>query len=156
MIVGITGHQDIPEDSLESVEEGIAQTLARFIRPIGLSSLAAGADQIFAKNVLRVGGRLHVILPCKGYEGTFSDSEALDRFRELLTRAERVEELGYDHPSEEAFFDAGRRIVDLSDVLVAVWDGHEARGKGGTADIVRYAKGKRVGVVVIWPPCVSR
>ena len=156
MIVGITGHQDIPYDALEAVEEGIAQELARFIGPIGLSSLAAGADQIFAKNILRIGGRLHVILPCKGYEGTFSDKEALSCFRELLTRAERVEELEYDHPSEEAFLDAGRRIVDLADVLVAVWDGREARGKGGTADIVRYARAKRIKIAVIWPPSASR
>lgn len=156
MIVGITGHQDIPHDALEAVKEGIAQALARFTGPIGLSSLATGADQIFAKNVLQIGGRLHVILPCEGYDSTFSDKEALDCFRKLLTRAERVEKLEYNHPSEEAFLDAGRRIVDLSDVLMAVWDGGEAKGKGGTADIVRYAKTKGIEVVMIWPPGVSR
>jgi len=156
MMVGITGHQNIPDDALEFVKEGIAQALARFIGPIGLSSLAAGADQIFAKTVLQVGGRLHVILPCEGYDSTFSDKESLNCFRKLLVRAERVEKLEYNHPSEEAFLYAGRRIVDLSDILMAVWDGREARGKGGTADIIRYAREKRIEVVVVWPSSISR
>jgi hypothetical protein len=46
--------------------------------------------------------------------------------------------------------------VDLSDLLIAVWDGKEAKGKGGTADIVRYARERDTEVVVLWPPGGSR
>jgi hypothetical protein len=42
--------------------------------------------------------------------------------------------------TEKAFFDAGKYIVDSIDILFAVWDGKEAAGLGGTADIVTYAK----------------
>jgi len=31
------------------------------------------------------------------------------------------------------------RVVDLADLLIAVWDGKPARGPGGTADVVAYA-----------------
>jgi hypothetical protein len=34
-------------------------------------------------------------------------------------------------------------VADQCDALVAVWDGQPARGRGGTADIVAYARKKR-------------
>jgi hypothetical protein len=40
---------------------------------------------------------------------------------------------------EDAYARAGHAIVDASDVLVALWDGKPARGRGGTAEIVQYA-----------------
>lgn len=157
MMVGITGHQDIPDDALAFVKDGIARTLSRCGGDLtGLSCLAAGADQLFAEAVLLNGGRLHVIIPCDEYDTTFKDEESLNRFRHLLARAELVEQLEHGRPSQDAFFDAGRRIVKLSHVLVAVWDGCEVRGKGGTADIVGYGREQQVEVVVIWPSGVVR
>src|SRR6266850_2059881 len=64
----------------------------------------------------------------------------LEKFRLLLQRAETVEKLPFHKPSEDAFFAAGRRVVENSDILLAVWDGKPAKGKGGTADIVEYAR----------------
>ena len=59
-------------------------------------------------------------------------------------------------PSEAAFLAAGRLVVERSDVLAAVWDGKPARGSGGTADVVDYAKELRREVVVIWPEGLER
>jgi len=39
---------------------------------------------------------------------------------------------------------------------VAVWDGKPARGVGGTADIVSYARQKGVPVAVLWPDGAAR
>ena len=47
-------------------------------------------------------------------------------------------------------------MVDRSERLVAVWDGKPARGIGGTADIVSYARQKGVPVVVLWPEGATR
>jgi hypothetical protein len=47
--------------------------------------------------------------------------------------------LAFASPSEQAFWTAGRQIVDGSDLLIAIWDGQEARGLGGTGDVVSYA-----------------
>jgi len=156
MRVGITGHQNIPDEALGFIENGIVQIINKFPMLIGVSSLAVGTDQMFASLILQFGGRLHVILPCEGYDRTFSDIDTLNRFKHLLSKAEYVEKLEYTQPSEEAFLNAGRRIVDLSDFLVAVWDGQKARGKGGTGDIVYYAKQKGIKIAVIWPDGVIR
>ena len=157
MIVGVTGHQDIPDAALAFVEQGITQVLRRLGSEFtGISPLAAGADQLFAEIVLRLGGRLHVVIPCEKYETTFVDSQTLHRFRELLEKAAIIETLKHARPSEKAFLDAGRRIVEFSQVLIAVWDGREARGKGGTANIVCYARKRRIEVVVVWPLGIVR
>ena len=151
-MIGVTGHQRIPTEAVDFVEEGIVDTLSAYGSDlVGVSSLAAGADQMFAGIVLRLGGRLHVIIPCDKYETTFSDDRALQLFRYYHDQAEKVEKLPYEAPTEEAFLRAGYRVVDSSQTLVAIWDGEGSRGKGGTADIVGYARSHGVDVVVVWP-----
>jgi hypothetical protein len=83
---------------------------------------------------------LHAVIPCYGYEGTFASQDDLRHFLALRKSAAILETLNYPEPSEEAFLAAGHRVVELSDLLIAVWDGKVARGKGGTADIVGYAR----------------
>ena len=157
MRIGVTGHQEIPAGALEYVARGINEVLD-VVKDglVGVSSLAAGADQMFASMVLERGGRLEIILPSSGYETTFSRSEDLRRFHSLLARATTVETLGFAEPSEEAYLAAGCRVVDLSEVLLAVWDGEPAKGKGGTGDIVQYAKSRGTQVKVVWPTGVAR
>ncbi len=40
----------------------------------------------------------------------------------------------------DAFYQVGRYTVDNCDILIAVWNGKPAAGKGGTAAIVKYAR----------------
>ncbi|MGH9896195.1 MAG: hypothetical protein ACREA0_30225 [bacterium] len=139
------------------VENGIARIVdSARAGLIGVSSLAAGADQMFAGKVLQAGGTLHLIIPSRGYEATFDNRRDLDNFLSLSRRASRIEMLEYPEPSEEAFLAAGRRVVDTCDVLVAVWDGQPAKGLGGTADIVQYARRQGISVEVVWPVGVAR
>ena len=106
--------------------------------------------------MLQLSWKLNVVIPCLHYDTTFTDEETLNRFRSLLAKANSVETLRHPLPTEEAYLDAGRHIVDLSQALVAVWDGRKAKGKGGTADIVRYARERNVDVTVVWPPGLVR
>ncbi|HXI22241.1 MAG TPA: hypothetical protein VNG71_00095 [Pyrinomonadaceae bacterium] len=157
MRLGISGHQDISRE----VAAYVRPILIRLVNEqkdnvVGVSSLAAGADQLFATVILEHGGSVHSIIPSHGYERTFKDPESLDQFKSLLARAQKIETLDYPEPSEEAFLDAGRHVVDNSDLLIAVWDGQPAAGKGGTADIVDYARRRGVEMIVVWPPGVSR
>lgn len=157
MRIGVTGHQDIPAGALEYVTQGINEMLDGVKDGlVGVSSLAVGADQMFASLVLERGGRLEIILPSSGYEATFSRPEDLRRFHSLLARATTVETLSFAEPSEEAYLAAGYRVADLSEVLLAVWDGEPAKGKGGTGDIVQYAKSRGAQVNVVWPAGVAR
>lgn len=154
--VGISGHQVLPEVALDPVLTGLRDVVAQAGPAlVGVSSLAAGTDQLFARQVLDAGGRLHVVLPCQGYAATL---ETADRaaYHEMLQHAATVETLPFPEPSEEAFYAAGRRVVDLCQQLVAVWDGQPARGLGGTADVVAYARQLGRDVRVIWPVGVSR
>ncbi len=155
--IGVTGHQDIPSEALSFIRKGIADVLNRSGKQTkGISSLAAGADQLFAETLLKSGGQLHAVIPCHGYEKTFSEQTNLDCFIDLLNKADIIETLDNPAPSEEAFLEAGHRMVDLSDLLIAVWDGKIAKGKGGTADIVDYAREHGREVAVLWPAGVTR
>lgn len=156
-IVGCTGHQNIPQEAIPYVRDAIRAELRRLnvVDLTGVCSLAAGGDQMFAQAVLDSGGQLDVIIPSSYYEKTF-DSAGVAQYRRLLRRAAKSRTLNWPEPSDDAFLDAGQHVADSADVLIAVWDGHEARGRGGTADIVRYAKQRGKPTIVIWPEGIQR
>jgi hypothetical protein len=114
------------------------------------TSLAAGADQLVARAVLHEGGSIHAIVPSANYEATL-DGDDLIAYNELLGEADQVTQLDFREPSEEAYWAAGKEIVDRSDLLIAIWDGKPARGLGGTGDVVNYARSRGKSVHVIWP-----
>jgi hypothetical protein len=154
MRVGITGHQKLASiEKWDWVTKIMLQELRALAMPFtGISCLAMGADQCFAKCVLEVGGKLAVILPFDDYERIFTASESLRLYHHLLQCAETVDVLAkVSGDDEEAFLIAGRRVVEMSDLLFAVWDGLPAKGKGGSGDIVHYALCRNVQVLHINP-----
>ncbi len=147
MMVGITGHQDL--GSAEDVAWVTRELRAIVARPdltSGVMSLAVGADQLFAALLSEQGKPFIVVQPCLQYESTFQRTEDLASYRALLDTASRVVVMPFVEPSEEAFWEAGKYVVDTSDYIVAVWNGQPARGLGGTGDVVRYCleQGKTV------------
>jgi hypothetical protein len=155
-VVGVTGHQRLSAGTRTLVKAAIEEGLAQLDSPPGVCSLATGADQIFAEAILKAGQPLEVVIPCAGYERTFTTSAAAETYHRLLSQATSVVRLPFVEPSEDAFFAAGRAVVERCTVLMAVWDGEPAAGLGGTADVVAYAR--RVGreVRIIWPIGASR
>jgi hypothetical protein len=154
--IGVTGHQKIPEVAQSYAREGIRKLLEKLNGPLtGLSSLAAGADQIFGREILGHNGQLWVVVPSKSYQSTLTGDD-LVAYRELLARATSVTHLDFSRPSEAAYDAAGRWIVENCDELVAIWDGQPARGLGGTGDVVAYAKEVGRTVHIFWPPGVVR
>jgi len=153
MRVGITGHQRIDNpNKWEWVEQEIDGVLSRLpTPPIGITSLAIGADQLFARSVLRHSGTLEVIVPFADYERTFTDSWTKFEYNDLLRVASRVDVLVQTGSDEEAYFTAGKLVVDRSDFVIAVWNGRPAKGLGGTADIVLYAHERGRAVVHLNP-----
>ncbi len=144
MRIGITGHQRLKDPSgWDWVQAQIDSFLNLSNKPlIGVTSLAIGADQHFAEAVLRHGGVIEAVIPFEGYELKF-DGKDRQQYLRLLNLASKVNVLPKIGTDEEAYFEAGKRIVDDVDVLVAVWDGKPAAGLGGTADVVNYARQKR-------------
>lgn len=155
--IGITGHQNVPQAAAELLKLRLNQLLPEVEQPLeALSSLAAGADQLFVQHVLSLGGRLIAIIPSAGYEATFKNPVDKQEYLRLKSMANRVETLPFDLPTEEAFYAAGRRIAEEADWLVAVWDGAPSRGLGGTADVVKYANQLNKRVEVVWPDGLVR
>ncbi|QXT34853.1 hypothetical protein KV697_13820 [Sphingomonas sanguinis] len=136
----MSGHQERDGADWQWTGEALEGLLVGLPCPIeGWSSLAIGADQLFAETVLRMGGSLTTVVPGEWYEECYGTPQALARYRDLLGRGDVVALGGFE--GEEAFLQAGRRIVEETDLLVAIWDGRPARGRGGTGDIVEYALG---------------
>ena len=108
------------------------------------SSLAEGADRIVAHLVPAHADRLVVVLPLEAqdYRDDFATQESRREFDELLASSELVDVTGPDEDGtrESAYERAGLGIVERCHVLLALWDGEPARGRGGTAEIVRAAR----------------
>jgi hypothetical protein len=132
------------------VEEAVSRELDATTRPlVVVTSLAIGADQLVARLGAARGATVHAVLPFANIERTFAE-EDLPAYRRLLSQAS-TEVLVTPGTDEDAYLAAGRRVAELSDIMIAVWDGMPAKGKGGTADIVGYAMEFGVPVVHINP-----
>lgn len=149
--IGVTGHRDIPAEARDHVRAVMRAALCGHDGSMeALSSLAVGADQLFADIALDCGAELTVVIPSGDYADGFTDPGELARFQQLRGRAAREIQLAFPHSTDEAYYAAGAYIADNCDRLLAVWDGCPARGLGGTADIVSYARDRGKPVTVIW------
>jgi len=153
MRVGITGHQRLDEPANWAwVRKEMDRVLVSLPRPlIGISSLAIGADQVFANAVLERGGTLEVIVPFVGYESTFSEQHDRQAYLCFLASASRVDVLERDRTDQESYFASGKIMIDRSELVIAVWNGKPALGFGGTGDIVANALEHNKRVVQINP-----
>jgi len=119
---------------------------------VAVSSLAEGADRLVARELLaEPGSRLEVVLPLArtDYVRDFQDAGSRREFRHLLELASQVRSAPRHLTRDEAYEWAGRQVVDRCDALIAVWDGEPPRGRGGTAEIVRYARVCGVPLAVV-------
>lgn len=147
MNIGVTGHQNLISIKVKKwVQKSLSEYLSKYDGIVGFSCLAEGADQVFAEEILKKGFNLVAIIPSHNYEKSFSNKSARVNFNNLLLRSSNIINLSFKNPSEEAYWEAGKTIVDSSDLVLAIWNGKEAEGLGGTGDIVKYAmsKGKTI------------
>jgi hypothetical protein len=139
-----------------------------------ISPLARGADRLAARTAVELGYKLFVPMPFAKteYEKDFTGcnethseeapltaAEDLAEFRDLLAcasahlaldgaRDTEATTAGDDTLVGRSYEFVGRFVVRHSDLLIAVWDGKASNGRGGTADIIRYAA--NAGVPVWW------
>ncbi|WP_395659926.1 hypothetical protein [Nocardioides sp.] len=155
--VGVSGHRQLADPA------AVAAAVDRVLDRVGtgrdlvaVSSLAEGADRIVAARVLARGGRLEAVLPLPAddYATDFVDAGSRAEFADLLAAADLATVVPPDpaDPSREAAYArAGTAVLEACDVLLALWDGAAARGRGGTAEVVAEAReaGRRVEVVPV-------
>lgn len=153
LVIGVTGHRDIPAEDVPTLEKSVEAFLLEIKQshpssPLLLvSALAEGADRLAARVALSLGIGLGVILPMDRleYEKDFTTRESKAEFAELLEAASfavaaQTSSAG-DRPTDEgqrvlAYRAAGIEISGHGQMLLALWDGNHNGKIGGTADIV--------------------
>ena len=143
-VVGFTGHRQLNNQA--GVERVIREILTSLrteegVEWLALSSVAAGSDVLFARSALALGMGWEVVLPLPAAEfrRDFGETEWKD-VEALLAQSEYIRIIGERGQREYAYLDGGMETVNHCDVLLGVWDGEPSRGRGGTADIVAYAR----------------
>lgn len=145
--VGVAGHRALQK----TVEHWVARELgALFLylahaasdeqAPRAVSSLAVGADQLFAKAALSHGVSLDVVLPFARFVEDFPEGPKRDAYEHLLSAAESTTCLPWNGRSNGAYLAGGLWVVDHCDILIAIWNGEKAAGVGGTGDVVGYCR----------------
>ena len=156
--IGITGHSNLTAETMLLVGDGIQGVLADYPVDdlVGVSCLARGADQVFARVVLDAGGRLEVVLPAADYRERKVKPDNAAEFDDLIGRASRVHTMPFSVSNREAYMAASEHVLEGVDALVAVWDGGPSGGQGGTADVIAAARGRGLPVTVVWPEHAAR
>ena len=151
--IGATGHRLLIDH--EKISAGIETALRRIEAlhsPSTLtvvSSLAQGADCLIATHVIkRTDARLIVPLPLPvdDYLRDFTSQDDARVFRDLLARADEVIQLPPASSREASYEAAGAYVLNNCDVLLTIWDGQLAQGKGGTGYVVEHARQLRMPV----------
>jgi hypothetical protein len=154
--IAISGHRGLPGPTADLVDEAIRAALAEHAPDVtGLSCLADGADQIFARAVTDLGGKLEVIIPASEYRAGLP-AAAQPGYDRLFALATATHRMPFTESTSQAHMEASKAMIDQADALYAVWDGQPARAYGGTADVVSYAREHGTPVHVIWPHGAAR
>ena len=141
-------------DLLAAETRAIAAREAEFFAPqeptlVVVSPLASGTDQLVALAARKRGWALQAILPFAAGEYLAEQGEARSGdFDRLIREASCLLELPGD-PADplDSYVMVGRATVAHCDLLIAVWDGLPARGRGGTAETVELALSRGVPVL---------
>jgi hypothetical protein len=145
--IGATGHRLLTDH--EKLSAGIETALRRIEAlhsPSTLtvvSSLAQGADCLIATHVIkRKDARLIVPLPLpvEDYLRDFTSKDDALVFHDLLARADEVIKLPPSSSRKESYEAAGDYVLNNCDVLLTIWDGQPAQGRGGTSYVVERAR----------------
>ncbi|MFB6571251.1 MULTISPECIES: hypothetical protein [Streptomyces] len=157
MRVGITGHRGLSAEVELLVREQLTHVVSGYdpTKLVAVSCIADGPDAWFAEAALGAGGRLDVVVPAAEYRAGLPAWHHAT-YDELLSRAADVHQTGLTASDSAAHMAGSEALVGLVDELLAVWDGRPARGYGGTADVVAYARRTGVPVRVLWPKGATR
>lgn len=114
------------------------------------TGMAQGVDTWCAEIVLELQReypevKLWAVVPCREQDSMWS-SEDKQRYRSILGRCEKVLCVSEEY-TKQCMHKRNRALVDLCDILVAVYDGKP----GGTKYTVDYAKKKNRKTIIVPP-----
>jgi hypothetical protein len=152
LAIGFTGHRSLPDEaaSRKLIYDFLAekkQSTSEII--LGVSSVAAGGDLLFAESCIALGIPLRVLLPLpqEDFRKDF-DPATWSRAELAMSRAMSVEVIGKEGQRDECYYECGLATVLQSQWQIALWNGEPAQGLGGTEQIVAFAR--QIGRPVVW------
>lgn len=154
--IGVAGHRFLDDSPklIHSIDKALEIIGEHFDPPyIIISPLAEGADRLvpYRAFVRWEDARLLVSLPLdvEVYMEDFKKLSSKADFINLMQLADEIFQPPDTSSRDDAYKAAGERVIDLSDVLIAIWNGEDAQGKGGTAELVARARGKKLPLIWI-------
>jgi hypothetical protein len=173
--VGVSGARKLPPDSWEALRPAVARVLSFVSGEVSglattpealaayrcnadrtpqmtlvlVSPLAEGSDRLVAETALQMGYRLETPLPFTQAEYERDFPRTVDSFWALLAHGRTIALDGGRGDEEMRSYEAvGRFVVRNCDLLIAIWDGKPAKGRGGTEEVVQFAV--QSGIPVWW------
>jgi hypothetical protein len=171
--VGITGHRAsvLPEGAIDLIRPHIDEvfrelrTAAELIHeqeddifsseePILRlhTPLASGSDQLAADSARQSDFVIRALLPFAPdeYRKDFAEGAERDDYDRHLSVADSLFSLPGDREDQdEAYVNVGKAVIAAADILIAIWDGREGNGRGGTAHVVDLALSAQVQIIQI-------
>ena len=164
--IGVTGHRQARLAGIDPAElearigalfDAVGAAMGEGARIEIVTCLAEGADSIAARCAMARGWPFEVVLPFPAeiYAKDFADGPARERFDVELAAAHRTFALDCAREGEDAatlaYERAGRVVLAQCDILVGVWDGGPARGRGGTSQVITEAVAADIPVLHLDP-----
>jgi hypothetical protein len=158
IVIGVTGHRNLSNTPL--IVEALYTALDKLKNALPLlsnipitiiSPLAEGADRLVVQEFLKMPGvTLEVVLPFEkaDYIKDFKSDESICEFEQLLSEAKTITILPPTGSRTRSYEQVGQHVVNQCDILIALWNGKPAAGRGGTQEIVQYARDN--GCPLIW------
>lgn len=169
--VGITGHRAsiLPPSLLQALEPVVTELFVQLRDALHRvhaaepaifdatpplvrlhTPLASGADQLAATSARSAGYHVRALLPFdpEEYSNDFAEGRELEEFRNQLRDADEFFALpGERIDGDSGYVMVGKAVVAASDILVAIWDGGEGKGPGGTAHVIELALAANVPTI---------
>jgi len=154
----VTGHRpgkmygyDLSDVRYLALKEKFKELLMRENCREAISGMALGVDTVFALSVLELKEegypiRLHCAIPCRNQSKKWFPA-SVNLYNQILAKADIVRLVSDEEYKPYLMQKRNEYMVDLSDKVIAVWDG----STGGTGNCVAYAKKKEKEILRIMP-----
>jgi len=147
--IGITGHRDLKKSSIKYYQNKVhtlllaLQEKQKYI--IVYSPLADGSDRLIVKEAIKLNIPYIAVLPIPIESYVMDLNEVITL---TLCKGNTLENIAIYGKERDAQYEAvGYKIADISDRLIALWDGKQIDLKGGTGEIVEYFKEREKGIL---------
>ena len=152
LAIGFTGHRTLPHEaqSRSVIYDFLAEKKASTAEIlVGVTSVAAGGDLLFAESCLALEIPVRVLLPFEREEFAKDfDAATWERAEAVMRRAMSVEVIGDAAQRDEGYYACGIETVLRSEWQMGLWNGEPAKGLGGTEQVLTFAND--IGRPVVW------